>query len=447
MKPKLLLLFVVYLFSCTPEEQVVTVEPEVYLHIKADDHTAPLQVKIENKTRNALMFHWIFEGGIPCESSNQYPPVVTYETPGDYKVLLEAWNDGHRVTEHFMVHVDSAVAADFSIQPEINNYAPVIYRITNLSSGGNTYQWTFEGGSPEIFSGKYPPPITYEKEGNYSVSLHINNGSADFSITKEIEVLPVLEATFDIIPSFEDEDLEAPLWARLSVHMQGATSVFWSCEGGSIEDRSLADTRIFFSSPGVYMVNLNVGNGKNTKSVAKQLVVKPNSNLRHHKDIRFGINTAGADIGYYYSTRWRRSLNVSELNQLPATDIDIVFFGLDKNFSWCKFVSPDSCSYYPLVEIPESAYTQFVHQQSLLSPDDFRQMNNDNFLKSIEIENTAGAWDGFLWNTKDTFANEGKVILFRTSDNRKGAILVHKAVAAETNNSYIIADIKIQKNE
>ena len=44
---------------------------------------------------------------------------------------------------------DVPVKADFKIEVVNNDYsAPVVVKITNKSSGADTYEWTFEGGEP-----------------------------------------------------------------------------------------------------------------------------------------------------------------------------------------------------------------------------------------------------------------------------------------------------------
>ncbi|MBE0637135.1 MAG: PKD domain-containing protein [Bacteroidales bacterium] len=45
---------------------------------------------------------------------------------------------------------------------------------TDLSSaGGTSWVWNFQGGTPSIYLGKVPPPITYNSAGNFDVSLTV----------------------------------------------------------------------------------------------------------------------------------------------------------------------------------------------------------------------------------------------------------------------------------
>lgn len=48
--------------------------------------------------------------------------------------------------------------------------------ITNNSTGAESYQWTFEGGSPESSTDESPGTILYENTGDFTISLTISSG-------------------------------------------------------------------------------------------------------------------------------------------------------------------------------------------------------------------------------------------------------------------------------
>ena len=439
-----LITVVLFCFACH-QEQVVSVEIDVHLQVK-DDRTAPVYVHIENKTRNAEGYSWTFEGGNPAVSSLRNPDPVRFETPGEHRITLEAWNEGSRETQTFTVRVDSAVTADFTVEADVNNYAPAVFKITNLSSGGTTYRWTFAGGEPSVYEGQNPPVVRYVEKGSYTIILTVENGSAVFTAQKEIEVRESMDASFTITPSFEDEDdLEAPLRATLAAELMGIESQEWSCPGAEIQNKTQPVTSIYFPTAGDYSVTLEVSNGKEKRKITQTYTVKPNTNLRTHHDIRLGINTAQETTGSYYSTRLRKLFKASEITEENGKDIDIVFFGMNADFMYNQFVSPDELQATPLKEIPNASHTHFINLLEdvpfSITIEQWNAMTTDEILKSLPItEQIAG--NGYFEKTPLP-----RIVLFETGDGRKGAILVKEMVSLSPAESYIVADIKIQKND
>jgi PKD repeat protein len=57
----------------------------------------------------------------------------------------------------------------------------------NSADGGNTintWQWTFNGGTPASYTGQTPPLISYATAGNYPVSLQVSNAQDSVTATK-----------------------------------------------------------------------------------------------------------------------------------------------------------------------------------------------------------------------------------------------------------------------
>jgi hypothetical protein len=123
----------------------------------------------------------------------------------------------------------------------------------------------------------------------------------------------------------------------------------------------------------------------------------------------------------------------------------VVFFGLNASFTYNKFVSPDSAQYYTFAAIPQAGPTIFINSQescgctASLSVADFDNMVNDQPLQGMSITSTAGGWGEF----DNTVVP--RIVLFQTADGRKGAIRIKQFVASGSA-SYIVADIKVQKN-
>jgi len=61
--------------------------------------------------------------------------------------------------------------------------APLTVNYTDLSTGNiQSWQWTFEGGSPGSANGQYPPPIIYLSSGKYEVTLVISDGTNQITV-------------------------------------------------------------------------------------------------------------------------------------------------------------------------------------------------------------------------------------------------------------------------
>ncbi|MDR0873965.1 MAG: hypothetical protein LBN27_10960 [Prevotellaceae bacterium] len=444
MKKILLTLPFLFLCSCY-EEQIIPVKIDAVVHIKDDNHSSPLYVSIENKTKCANGFQWTFEGGEPESSTQQNPGIVKFTTPGEHKIVLEAWNEGDRRSETYTVRVDSTMTAGFNAVAEVNNHAPATFHITNSSSGGSSYQWTFEGATPSEYTGKQPPAVTYQQSGVYTIRLVVENGSTTATFSQEIEVAEPLDASFTILPSPDDDDMEAPLHATFASRLQGVESLSWECAGAIISDGNTEKASIYFPTEGIYTVYLNVSNGKENKRISQGITVKANTNLLTINDIHLGINTAQGTIGSYYSTRLRRSFLNSELTEQNGALIDITFMGLNAHFSYNRFVSPDKLSTTPLKEIPGAQTTKFLNRQdlfgTLVTPAQFAAMTTDALLKNLSIDEPDAELENF------DKASLPRVVLFQTADGRNGAILVKEAIENEKENSYIVVDIKIQKND
>lgn len=80
--------------------------------------------------------------------------------------------------------VPPSLTADFS-----SNLTTVVawnsVNFTDLSlASPSSWNWTFEGGTPESFSGQTPPSVTYSTDGFFDVTLTVGNGSETHTTTK-----------------------------------------------------------------------------------------------------------------------------------------------------------------------------------------------------------------------------------------------------------------------
>lgn len=438
-------LFHFFIFIACNKEKVISVNIDVAYVTTDSNFTVPAKVRFINNTSGAENFKWTFEGGEPSISNKKVPGVITFSTVGIHKVTLEASNRDDKKSQTWMIKVDSAVQIDFDTAVILNHYTPVTVNITNKTKGASTFNWTFDEGNPTNSTLQNPPDVTFTAVGNHNITLVVSNGSTKFTLTKTVTVLPPLQVDFTIAPSFEDEDYEAPLTAILQNNSISATNYTWSSTaGGIISDIHASSPTIYFATEGTYNITLAAENGKETKTITKSIAVKANTNIRMHKDIKLGIQIAHTTVGNFYSTKLRHVFTGNDNIDTAGKWIDVIFFGLNRNFNNNKFISPDSATRYGFNAIPMAGKTKFINSQEScgcgvsFTASDFDNMVNDNPLRGLAINPTAGSWSPF------TNATVPRIVLFQTADGRKGVIKV-KQFVQDGNNSYIIVDIKVQK--
>jgi PKD repeat protein len=136
---------------------------------------------------------WSFPGGVPSSYTGQTPPPVFYSAIGTYDVSLTVSNGLASDTEIKTDYIEvKNIIAGFSATPSkvVIGY-PVTF--TDQSScDPDTWNWSFPGGTPSYFSGKYPPAITYNNTGTYDVRQIVSKpGAKDTLIRYQyIRVIP-----------------------------------------------------------------------------------------------------------------------------------------------------------------------------------------------------------------------------------------------------------------
>ncbi len=215
-------------------------------------------------TGTLTSWEWTFEGGTPETFSGQEPPYITYENAGEFDVTLIV-GDG-QVFDTFLnedyITVGIAPIADF-IASETQILVGQTIDFTNNSTGDSlSYEWHFEGGTPETSIEENPMGILYAEMGTFDVTLIVSNDYGTDTIVKEdyIEASPVG------INSSNDEDISVwPNPAKASLNFTLQNNQQYLC--------SMYDIRgvVVFSSelsnqyevvdlskikPGIYVVSL-----------------------------------------------------------------------------------------------------------------------------------------------------------------------------------------------
>ena len=297
------------LTSCKKEEDVQLSVDFIY-EVLDTNYTVPARILFTNQTQGASNYKWTFEGGSPSSFDRRDPGAVTFNNTGVVKIKLEAWNDNERKEKEVTIILDSVVMAGFTAIPVINNFAPVDYNFTNTSLGASVYNWQFVGAANTTNStDKNPSNLRYNNAGIYRVFLQSQNtrGRKD-TISKYIVVRPTLSAAFTIEPSFDDiDDYEAPLIATLKNSTISATTHNWQAPGGVLSSTTDSIPTVTYNTPGTYTVTYVADNGKQTQTVAQTIIIKPNTGMRTFANVKFGINSADATLGCYFSTMLRQT--------------------------------------------------------------------------------------------------------------------------------------------
>lgn len=438
--------------SCK-KEQIIPVKVDYNYTVNSkSNYTVPVKVNFKNESKGATKYRWTFEGGIPASSTQKNPGTITFNDGGAHTITLEAWNEDDCKSTSRILQLDHAVTIDFETEIPVNNFAPADVRIVNKTIGASTYQWTFEGSDLASSTAKDPAPVRFNQPGTCTITLIASNGRTNFTSTKKITLLPPLHTSFKIAPSLADQEWHAPVKAHLQNESVSGLHWEWTVKaksgegpnGGLISHPTEKNTDIDFPHPGTYTVSLTANNGKKSETVHKEVTIRPNTNLLSFSNVSLGINTS-LTHPVFFSTKLRRGFKTTDDLSSVAPDIDIVFYGQTSDFNLNRFLCPsplgDGRSVFNAIPNANTVAIANVQRSTSenLSASDFDGIETDDLLRKINIEE-------HMPQIMDRFSDQTApyVILFRTSDGRKGAINVKRFVR-EGLDSYIVVDIKVQK--
>ncbi|SEB52399.1 PKD repeat-containing protein [Tenacibaculum sp. MAR_2009_124] len=429
------------------DEVALPVTTEFEYEVVNNDFTVPVQVKIKNNTEGADTYDWTFEGGQPSTSTDKNPGTITYNDAGEFLIKLEASNrDGSVDIKTETIRINPTINLDFEVEVLENNFSPVEVKITNNTSGANSFEWFFQGGNIETSREEHPENIIFTAPGDHRIRLKAGNGMENHVLEKSINVLPYLEAKFDYSVAFEDDDYQVPVKINLTNNSISTTNYEWTFEGANISTSNQENLDITLVTPGTHSIKLKASNGKEEKEITKTITVFENTNIREFNNVKLGINTAHNtnNRGAFYSAITRQVYSENEITDDIGAKIDFVYFGLNESFAFNKFVSPDQADTTAFSAIPNSTTTKIINNQELcnctssMSVSEFDAMSDDSIFRNMDINETTEGLTEFSNSVSP------RIVLFQTSDQRKGAVKVKQFVRQGTN-SYIVVDIKIQK--
>ncbi|MHA7830024.1 MAG: PKD domain-containing protein [Flagellimonas sp.] len=436
-----------WLFASCAKEVALPIEADFDVEVMDNDYSVPVYVKINNQTEGADTFQWTFEGGEPAASTDKNPGTVRYSEKGEYKIRLVASNrDGVEEERDYELSINEAIVPNFEINVEGDDYAPVTIAIENNTTGATTYDWTFEGGIPPKSDAHTPGKIVFQEPGEHLVTLTVGNGRENHTIADTVVVASDVLADFEIVPAFEDDDFQAPVTLNLLNKSVNATGYEWTFETAEPTSSMETSPTITINEPGVHQIKLRAYNPKRNATEIKEVTIYENTNLRILEDVVLGISTAhNSNLkGALYSTITRQVYDAATVPVDDASMVDIAFFGLNQEFNFNKFVSPDEVQEYTFEPLSSATHTKFINLQescdceASLSVAEFDAIEDDSLLNTLNIEETIGGIQDF----DDSVVP--RIVLFETWEGRKGAIKI-KEFVQDGANSHIVMDVKVQK--
>ncbi len=162
---------------------------------------APLVVNFfDQSTNNPSQRAWSFPGGVQL-NSDAVNPVVQYEEPGVYDVILTVSNDLGSDTETKVQYIvvtvpEIAPEADFSSSTQAGSSPLTVTFFDQSTNDPTTWFWEFGGGIPNTSEEKNPT-VVYQNEGEYQVSLTSSNGAGADTETKSAYIIVGFPASIE----------------------------------------------------------------------------------------------------------------------------------------------------------------------------------------------------------------------------------------------------------
>lgn len=247
---------------CDTAQTTITVSiagaPTASFTSSPNEGCAPLAVNFTNTSTGELSnITWLFPGGNPAFSTNENP-VITYQDPGNYDVVLVVSNaagiDSVRLNNHVTVSPNPVAA--FTPNQNGNDFI-----FTNNSLNASSYAWDFGDGS---MSTEVSPMHTYGQGGDYNVTLTAFGvcDTVQTSIMVSINVAPTASFT-----SNPNEGCAPQVVNFTNTSTGGISSIAWLFPGGNPAFSTEENPIITYQDPGTYDVVLIVSNAAGIDSV------------------------------------------------------------------------------------------------------------------------------------------------------------------------------------
>lgn len=272
-----------------PRQVVIANPPVANFSHSVVTGCAPLTVQYTNlSSLNTDNILWTFSGGNPSSSTSPNPSVV-YNNPGSYAVMLEAYNEQGQDVElrPGLVQVQGAPVADFNFN--INQYTVAF---TFSGNGGVSYQWNFGDGNS---STQQNPTHTYATQGNYTVTLTVNNGCGQNQKVKTVSIALLPTAAFSYNPSSGC----APLTVEYTNLSTGNyTQILWSFEGGTPAFSTKNNPTVTYYTGGTFNTSLTAISQSGNDTLLLENIITVDDG----PDPQFYFSISGGTVIFYNQT-------------------------------------------------------------------------------------------------------------------------------------------------
>jgi PKD repeat protein len=233
-------------------QEIIIGLPEADFEANSTQVCPQVAVSFSNlSSPNSADYAWHFPGGTPS-SSSEANPVVVYDVPGLYPVMLISSNPlgmDTLILDDYIEVLDPGLV-DFDVDVAVDKV-----QFSSMSSGALSYQWNFGNGQS---STEENPSHTYTQAGVFNVTLTITTQCGSYSLTQPVFIEAVLpqaafgaSATTGCVPlevQFSDNSNNQPAsWA-------------WQFPGGEPATSGEQNPVVVYETPGTYSVTLNVSN-------------------------------------------------------------------------------------------------------------------------------------------------------------------------------------------
>ena len=247
---------------------------------------------------------WIFEGGTP-ETSNEEFPKVIYSQNGSFNVTLISVFESHSdtMTKIAFIHIQDPETLPVAlwVSDKDTIYIGDSIQFSSLSSANALFhKWNFVQGSP-MNSEETNPIVKYNKKGSFTVALTVRNnaGSNSYIVNKAITVF---EKTAPLASFTSDKTIILPgdsiVFADKS---KGSKNVKWYFSGGEPSTSTSRSPIIRYPEQGVFPVKMVVNNDFGTDSLTIESYVSVGTSGTLNEvllsDVRLFPNPSGNNSG------------------------------------------------------------------------------------------------------------------------------------------------------
>ncbi len=311
----------------------------------------------DQSSGSPISWNWSFPGGSPSSHNGQYPPAITYSSPGLYDVSLTVSDGVDNDTETKTGYIDvQNIFADFSGSPTTVVKGNTV-TFTDMSSCSPTsWSWSFPGGIPSSFNGQNPPPIQYDIEGTYDVTLVVTNAGGNDTEAK-IGYITVVPPEFNMqngtVTTCEGNFYDSGGASGEYSNNENFVMTFYSSAAGAQIEFNFISFEVEFQSSCSYDA-LNIYNGENTSAPLIGQYCGTNSpglvtssNAAGALTFEWSSDISVTDPGWHATISCSTSppvANFSADNTTPVPGADVQFTDLSSGAptSWLWTISPAS---------------------------------------------------------------------------------------------------------